>query len=116
MNKEGYTPLLMAAKNGYISCARILFQQGQASLVARDPIGNLSVEELLEKNGVKVYILLYSFGRLLTQVYGNGGLIYSFLCRFQQWYNTKVDYFLKKKVIDKSKRKTLKENTSIEVF
>jgi hypothetical protein len=27
-----------------------------------------------------------------------------------------VDYFLKKKVIDKSKRKTLKENTSIEVF
>ena len=58
MNKEGYTPLLMAAKNGYISCARILFQQGQASLVARDPIGNLSVEELLEKNGYTLEDLL----------------------------------------------------------
>ena len=58
VNKEGYTPLLMAAKNGYISCARILFQQGQASLVARDPVTNRTVEELLEKNGFTVEDLL----------------------------------------------------------
>ncbi|XP_063425835.1 ankyrin repeat domain-containing protein 27-like [Mytilus trossulus] len=57
-NKEGFTPIVMAARNGFISCARILFQQGQASLYVRDPVNNLTVEELLEKNGFTLDDLL----------------------------------------------------------
>lgn len=58
VNRDGYTPMLVAAKHGYISCARILFQQGQASLIAKDPVSNKTVEELLEKNGFTLEDLL----------------------------------------------------------
>lgn len=58
VNKDGFTPMLIAAKNGNISCARILFQQGKASLLSRDPISNKTVEELLEKNGFTLEDLL----------------------------------------------------------
>lgn len=57
-NKEGFTPIVMAARNGFISCARILFQQGQASLYVRDPVNDMTVEELLEKNGFTLDDLL----------------------------------------------------------
>lgn len=57
-NKEGFTPIVMAARNGFISCARILFQQGQASLCVRDPVNDMTVEELLEKNGFTLDDLL----------------------------------------------------------
>ncbi|OWF53386.1 uncharacterized protein LOC110446452 [Mizuhopecten yessoensis] len=50
-NKNGFTALLTAAKHGNISCARILAQQGQASLHVRDKVHGYSVQEWLKLGG-----------------------------------------------------------------
>ncbi|XP_060070531.1 inversin-A-like [Ylistrum balloti] len=50
-NKNGFTALLTAAKHGNISCARILAQQGHASLQVRDKVHGYSVQEWLKLGG-----------------------------------------------------------------
>ena len=51
VNADGFTPLLLAAKNGNITCAQILLGQGKASLGHRDRKYGLSVDEWLAKKG-----------------------------------------------------------------
>ncbi|KAJ8319559.1 hypothetical protein KUTeg_002907, partial [Tegillarca granosa] len=50
-NADGFTALLLSAKYGNITCAKILIEQGRASLRHRDRVHGLSAEEWLNKNG-----------------------------------------------------------------
>lgn len=50
-NADGFTALLLSAKYGNITCAKILIEQGRASLRHRDRIHGLSTEDWLKKNG-----------------------------------------------------------------
>ena len=51
VNKDGFTALLMAAKLGNITCAKLLIEQGHASLLHRDKKDGLSTQEWLLHNG-----------------------------------------------------------------
>ncbi|XP_022110338.1 uncharacterized protein LOC110989933 [Acanthaster planci] len=51
VNADGMTPLMEAAKNGYIDCARLLALEAKASVVIRDEVRNMNAAEWAREAG-----------------------------------------------------------------